>query len=113
MRPYGHDPLLDRAMRRFRAENPDQHRAKDPIVAIPAPKKGQRQFGCRLCGIKWPPWRGAMPRSHRESRSAHRCWVSPELINLHATVQSELEEGPSQLAEVLRDRIEELSGART
>lgn len=119
MRPYFLTDLekmfLERAMRAHRqqATDPKEKRAVDPVRSIPAPKKSQRQFACRLCGYVWPPWRGRMPLLTREGRAEHRCWVPQHIHTLRARIEAERDLGPSELAAVLNDQFEEMTGHRT
>jgi hypothetical protein len=111
MRPYGAvDPLLTLAMRRYRRSHPDDRLARDPIRSVTAPMKSQRQFACRLCGFRWPPFRAPMPRELGESRAAHRCWVPADVAALRQRIA--ITDLGDELREVLRDQLEELTGDR-
>lgn len=82
----------------------------DPICYIRAPKARQRQFACRLCNFVWAPFERGMPKALRASREAHRCWIPDEVIDVCRAMVGALAD--DALIEVMRDRLEELTGDR-
>lgn len=109
MRPYKIGTAdrrdLERAMIAYRKANPRDPHARDPVVT-------HQECYCRLCQHIFGRWRGAMPEHVRDARARHVCWASGPLSQLRADIKMERDLGPSEDAEVLLDRYEELTGRR-